>query len=211
MSINLLGIKIGMTQIFNDSGNALPVTILQAGPCKITQIKDAASDGYQAIQIGYHKSYHNKLTKAEIGHLNKVGAPFLKHLKEYKVKSVKEFKIGQVITVQQLKIGYKINVSGFSIGKGFTGCQKRHRFHRGPMSHGSKNHRQPGSISAGTTPGRVFPGKRMAGRTGNKKITVKNLEIIDINIEKHLLIVKGSIPGKSGSVISINYKPNYND
>nr|YP_010904309.1 ribosomal protein L3 [Catenella fusiformis]WCH57560.1 ribosomal protein L3 [Catenella fusiformis] len=206
MSIGLLGTKLGMTQLFNDAGNALPITLLQVGPCMITQIKDTKSHGYEAIQIGYYECNYNKLTKPETGHLNKVGAPSFRYLKEYRVKSIKEFNVGQNITVNQLKIGYKVNISGLSIGKGFTGYQKRHNFSRGPMTHGSKNHRQPGSIGAGTTPGRVFPGKRMAGRMGHNKVTVKNLQIIDINIDKHLVIVKGSVPGKPGNLISINYK-----
>nr|WCH56160.1 ribosomal protein L3 [Calliblepharis sp.] len=204
MSIGLLGKKIGMTQIFNNIGNAIPVTILQLGPCMITQIKNIESDGYQAIQIGYYEIHPNKLNKPELGHLNKVNAPPFKYLKEYKIKSIDNFKIGQTITVNQLKIGHLINISGYSIGRGFTGYQKRHHFSRGPMSHGSKNHRQPGSIGAGTTPGRVFPGKKMAGRMGNTKITIKNLQIIDINSEQHIILVKGAIPGKPGNLISIN-------
>lgn len=195
-----------MTQLFNQKGCAIPVTILQLGPCMITQIKNKSSHGYQSIQIGYSECNKKKLTKSEIGHLNKIGAPNLKYLREYKVNSLKNFSLGQIITVDELKIGAVINVSGFSIGKGFTGYQKRHHFSRGPMTHGSKNHRQPGSIGAGTTPGRVFPGKKMAGHMGNTKVTVKNLQIIDINSEDHIVIVKGAVPGKPGSIISINTK-----
>lgn len=202
-SISLLGKKIGMTQIFNNDGCAIAVTILQLGPCIITQIKNHDNDGYQAIQLGYNKCNQNKLTKAELGHLYKSSLPPLKYLKEYRVTSVKNFYIGKIITVDQLKIGSLITVCGLSIGKGFTGCQKRHNFRRGPMTHGSKNHRQPGSIGAGTTPGRVYPGKKMAGRIGNKKITIQNLQIIDINPENHIIIIKGSVPGKTGSIISI--------
>lgn len=203
MSIGLLGKKIGMTQIFNNTGEAIPVTILQLGPCMITQIKDIPSHGYKAIQIGYSEIHKSHLSKSELGHLNKVNAPPFKYLKEYKTESTDNFKIGQVITVNQLKIGHLIHVSGYSIGKGFAGYQKKHHFSRGPMSHGSKNHRQPGSIGAGTTPGRVFPGKKMAGRMGHKKITIKNLQIIDINSDKHIVIIKGAIPGKPGNLISI--------
>lgn len=195
-----------MTQLFNEKGCAIPVTILQLGPCMITQIKHKSSHGYQAIQIGYSECKKKKLTKSKIGHLNKAGAPNLKYLREYKVSSLENFSLGQIITVDELKIGTIINVSGLSIGKGFTGYQKRHHFSRGPMTHGSKNHRQPGSIGAGTTPGRVFPGKKMAGRMGNTKVTVKNLRIIDINSEEHIVIVKGAVPGKPGSIISINTK-----
>lgn len=206
MSICLLGTKLGMSQLFDSRGNAIPVTILQLGPCMVTQIKNTTSDGYQAIQIGYSESNKNKLTKPELGHLNKAGAPPLKYLTEHKINSLNNFYVGQTITVQALKIGNFIEVSGFSIGKGFTGYQKRHHFSRGPMTHGSKNHRKPGSIGAGTTPGRVFPGKKMAGRLGNKKVTIKNLQIIDIEPESHIVIVKGAVPGKSGGIISINNK-----
>lgn len=207
MSIGLLGTKIGMTQIFSDNGNAIPVTVLQLGPCTVTQIKDIKSDGYEAIQIGYYYvSNKTQLNKPELGHLNKYSIPPLRYLREYKVKSLQEFHVGQIITVDQLKIGSFIKVSGISIGKGFAGYQKRHNFSRGPMTHGSKNHRQPGSIGAGTTPGRVFPGKKMAGRMGDKKVSIQNLQIIDIQQETNIIIVKGSVPGKPGSIISINEK-----
>jgi len=204
VSIGLLGTKIGMTQIFDTKGNAIPVTVLKLGPCMITQLKDKTSNGYQAIQLGYSQVATKLLSKARQGHLNKAGAPALKYLHEYRVNSIENFNIGQIITVNQLKVGNLINISGISIGKGFTGYQKRHNFSRGPMSHGSKNHRQPGSIGAGTTPGRVFPGKHMAGRMGSKKVTIKNLLIIDINEEDNIVLVKGAVPGKTGSIISIN-------
>nr|QVY58157.1 50S ribosomal protein L3 [Eucheuma denticulatum] len=204
MSIGLLGRKIGMTQLFNNTGLSIPVTILQVGPCMITYIKTIQSNQYQSIQLGYLEVNTNKLTKPEMGHLNKAGVPPLKYLKEYKVNSSQNFKIGQIITVNEFKVGSLVNVSGLSIGKGFTGYQKRHNFSRGPMSHGSKNHRQPGSIGAGTTPGRVFPGKKMAGRMGYEKVTIKNLQIVDINTNEHLIVVKGAIPGKAGNLISIN-------
>nr|YP_010728698.1 ribosomal protein L3 [Phymatolithon calcareum]WEA76865.1 ribosomal protein L3 [Phymatolithon calcareum] len=205
-SISLIGTKIGMTQIFNKQGSAIPVTVLQLGPCFITQIKNIDSDGYNAIQIGYLKVPTKNLSKPELGHLKKSGLTALKHLQEHQVNSCNEFKLGQNININELKIGDLIDISGKSIGKGFTGYQKRHNFSRGPMSHGSKNHRQPGSIGAGTTPGRVFPGKKMAGRMGSNKVTVKNLQIIDINTKEHLVIVKGSVPGKPGSIISIKRK-----
>nr|YP_009546462.1 ribosomal protein L3 [Gelidium gabrielsonii]AYO27810.1 ribosomal protein L3 [Gelidium gabrielsonii] len=203
MSISLLGKKIGMTQIFDKSGNIIPVTILQAGPCIITHIKTQEKDGYEAIQIGYMETHIHKISRAENGHLKKSNVHPLKYLCEYKLHSLKDVKLGDTITVDMFQIGNLVNVSGLSIGRGFTGYQKRHHFDRGPMSHGSKNHRQPGSIGAGTTPGRVFPGKKMAGRMGGKKITIKNLPIIDINPKNNLIIVKGSIPGKTGNLINI--------
>lgn len=205
-SISLLGKKIGMTQIFNKIGHTIPVTILQIGPCFITEIKTIEKHGYNAIQIGYEIVKNKILTKSELGHLNKYQLPSLKHLKEFKVVSSSSFEIGQNISVSELKIGDLIDIQGKSIGKGFTGYQKRHKFTRGPMSHGSKNHRLPGSIGAGTTPGRVFPGKKMAGRTGHKKVTIKNLEIISIDTKDSIILVKGSVPGKTGNLISIKSK-----
>lgn len=208
MTIELLGTKIGMTQIFNTTGSAFAVTILEIGPCFVTQIKTKNQDGYDAIQIGYKSINPKKLTKAQIGHLKKANLQALKHLHEYKCHANNsiETKLGDQIELNQLKIGSFVSISGKSIGKGFSGYQKRHHFSRGPMSHGSKNHRQPGSIGAGTTPGRVFPGKKMAGRMGNKQTTVKNLQIIDINIEDNIMVVKGSIPGKPGNIVHIKQK-----
>jgi len=203
VSIGLLGTKIGMTQVFNSNGICIPVTVLRVGPCIITQIKTVQSDGYDAIQVGYSQVATHLLTKARLGHLNKSQAPALKYLQEYRVDSTHQFNIGQVLTADQLKIGEKVSIQGKSIGKGFSGYQKRHHFSRGPMSHGSKNHRQPGSIGAGTSPGRVFPGKKMAGRLGGTQTTIKNLQIIDINVEQHFILLKGSVPGKPGSILNI--------
>lgn len=206
MPIGLLGTKIGMTQLFNDQGSAIPVTILQVGPCTITQIKTQENDGYKAIQIGYRQVNSKQLTKPQIGHLKKSDIPALKYLREYRcdTETINNLQIGDILNLTNFKIGHFINISGYSIGKGFSGYQKRHHFSRGPMSHGSKNHRQPGSIGAGTTPGRVFPGKKMAGRMGFQKVTLKNLQIIDINIEENIMIIKGSVPGKAGNIIYIN-------
>nr|QCI06015.1 ribosomal protein L3 [Delesseria sanguinea] len=207
-SIGMLGKKIGMTQIFNHEGSAIPATILEVGPCTITNIINKKQDEKQNIQIGYEYIKPQKLTKANIGNFNKFNIPCFKYLKEYKIpiNKLNNINIGKILTVQQLQIGHLINISGISIGKGFTGYQKRHNFTRGPMSHGSKNHRQPGSIGAGTTPGRVFPGKKMAGRMGGSKVTIKNLQILDINIKNHIIIVKGSVPGKNGNIIYLYKK-----
>jgi len=206
VSIGLLGKKIGMTQLFDKQGSAIPVTVLEVGPCTITEIKHKDKHGYQAIQIGYEYTNKKNLNKANIGHLIKSNIQPLKYLKEYKYskEDINKFTLGQLLTVEQLKVGETINITGTSIGKGFSGYQKRHHFQRGPMSHGSKNHRQPGSIGAGTTPGRVFPGKRMAGRMGNQKVTIKNLTIIDINTDQNLLILKGAVPGKCGNLLYIH-------
>ena len=203
MAIGLLGNKIGMTQIFDESGNIIPVTILKVGPCVITQIKTKSKDGYNSIQIGYGNVSSKTLTQPELGHLQKSSIQPLKYLKEFKVNETDEFKIGQVLNVDSFSPGQLINIRGKSIGKGFSGLQKRYNFARGPMTHGSKNHRAPGSIGMGTTPGRVLPGKKMAGQLGNKITTIKKLKIIQINTEENILVIKGSVPGKPGNLLSI--------
>nr|QYB18926.1 ribosomal protein L3 [Climaconeis sp.] len=204
MVISLLGNKIGMTQIFDKSGNVIPVTILKVGPCIITQIKTKLKNDYDSIQIGYGNISAKYLTQSEFGHLQKFNIQPLKYLKEFKVNENNDFKIGQILNVNYFTPGQLINVQGKSIGKGFSGLQKRHNFTRGPMTHGSKNHRLPGSIGMGTTPGRVLPGKKMAGQLGNKLITIKKLKVIQINVEENMLIIKGSIPGKPGNLITIS-------
>jgi len=206
MSIGILGKKLGMSQLFDENGNAVPVTLIQAGPCKVTQLKTPAMDGYSAVQIGYGSSKEKLLNKPHKGHLAKSGDDLLKYLKEYRVEETSNYKIGGTITVKNFEVGQKVDISGKSMGRGFAGYQKRHGFSRGPMSHGSKNHRQPGSTGAGTTPGRIYPGKRMAGRYGGKNITTKGLLVVKVDDEKNLIVVKGSVPGKPGSLLNI--KPN---
>jgi large subunit ribosomal protein L3 len=203
VAIGLLGNKIGMTQIFDESGTIIPVTILKVGPCVITQIKTQLNDGYNSIQIGYGTVSNKKLTQPELGHLKKFDIQPLKYLKEFRVNDSEDFQIGQVLNVDSFSPGQLVNIRGKSVGKGFSGLQKRHNFSRGPMTHGSKNHRAPGSIGMGTTPGRVLPGKKMAGQLGNKIATIKKLKIIQINSEENILVIKGSIPGKPGNLLSI--------
>ena len=203
VSIGLLGNKIGMTQIFDESGNIIPVTILKVGPCIITQIKTEMKDGYNAIQVGYSNTSNKSLTQPELGHLQKSNIQPLKYLKEFRVDSVDEFEVGQVLNVDLLSVDQLVNIKGKTIGKGFSGLQKRHNFTRGPMTHGSKNHRAPGSIGMGTTPGRVLPGKKMAGQLGNKTTTIKKLKVIQINLEENILVIKGSVPGKPGNLLKI--------
>lgn len=203
MSIGLLGNKIGMTQIFDESGNIIPVTILKVGPCIVTQIKTEMKDGYNAIQVGYSNASKKSLTQSELGHLHKSNIQPLKYLKEFRVDTVDEFEVGQVLNVDLLSINQLVNIKGKTIGKGFSGLQKRHNFTRGPMTHGSKNHRAPGSIGMGTTPGRVLPGKKMAGQLGNKLTTIKKLKVIQLSSEENILIIKGSVPGKPGNLLSI--------
>jgi len=199
----LLGNKIGMTQIFDESGNIIPVTILKMGPCVVTQIKTVINNGYDAIQIGYGNVSSKFLTQSELGHLQKSNIQPLKYLKEFKVTDPEKFKVGQILNVEIFESGQLVNIAGKSSGKGFSGLQKRHNFSRGPMTHGSKNHREPGSIGMGTTPGRVLPGKKMAGQLGNKKTHIKKLKIIQINTEHNILVVKGSVPGKPGNLLTM--------
>jgi len=203
VSLGLLGNKIGMTQIFDESGNIIPVTILKVGPCVITQVKTILSDGYNAIQIGYGNVASKSLTQPELGHLQKSNLQPLKYLKEFRVTNPEEFQVGQILNVESFTAGQLINVTGKSNGKGFSGLQKRHNFTRGPMTHGSKNHRAPGSIGMGTTPGRVLPGKKMAGQLGNKVTNIKKLKIIQVNNDENILVIKGSVPGKPGNLLSI--------
>ena len=203
MNVGLLGNKIGMTQIFDESGNIIPVTILKVGPCVVTQVKTKSKDGYDSIQIGYGNVSSKSLTQPELGHLQKSNIQPLKYLKEFRVTEDNEFNLGQILNVDSFSPGQLVNIRGKSIGKGFSGLQKRHNFTRGPMTHGSKNHRAPGSIGMGTTPGRVLPRKKMAGQLGNKVTTIKKLKIIQINLEENILVIKGSVPGKPGNLLSI--------
>jgi len=203
MAIGLLGNKIGMTQIFDESGNIIPVTILKVGPCIVTQIKTELKHGYNAIQIGYTNVPSKLLTQSELGHLQKSNIQPLRYLKEFQTDNLNLFEIGQILDVKSFSQSQFVNIQGKSIGKGFSGLQKRHNFTRGPMTHGSKNHRAPGSIGMGTTPGRVLPGKKMAGQLGNKITTVKKLQVIQINLEENILVIRGSVPGKPGNLLTI--------
>ncbi len=204
MSIGILGTKLGMTQIFDgETGLSIPVTVVQAGPCTITQVKTPETDGYSAIQIGYQEVKEKALTKPELGHLTKVDASPLRHLREYRVEDTSSYQAGETVKADLFNAGDIIDVSGKTMGRGFAGYQKRHNFKRGSMTHGSKNHRLPGSTGAGTTPGRVYPGKRMAGRYGGKPITVRKLQVVEVDAERNLLIIKGSVPGKPGALLSI--------
>lgn len=203
MSVGILGTKLGMTQIFDESGVAIPVTVVQAGPCVVTQIKTKQTDGYFAVQVGYGEVAAKSLSKPELGHLVKSGAAPLRHLHEYRLDSSGEYELGQQITAGVFEVNQTVDVIGTSIGRGFAGYQKRHNFKRGPMAHGSKNHRLPGSTGAGTTPGRVYPGKRMAGRLGNTRVTVRKLTIVRIDAERNLLLIRGAVPGKPGALLNI--------
>ena len=203
MSIGILGKKLGMSQFFDEKGRAVPVTLIEAGPCRITQLKTNDTDGYSAVQIGFGDTREKLINSPAKGHLVKSGEALLRHLREYRVDALEGFELGSSITVGDFEAGQKVDVSGNTMGRGFAGYQKRHGFSRGPMSHGSKNHREPGSTGAGTTPGRIYPGKRMAGRYGGKQITTRGLQILQVDNDRNLLVIKGSVPGKPGSLLDI--------
>ena len=203
MSIGLFGRKIGMTQIFADDGTAVPVTLVQAETCQVSQLKTIDTDSYNAIQVSFVEQALHKVTKPQLGHLKKSGTKGFKYSGEFRVADPNGYKLGQMIDVNIFSTGQNVDITGKSIGKGFAGNQKRHNFSRGPMTHGSKNHRLPGSIGAGSTPGRVYPGKKMAGQLGNKVITIKNSEILFISAPENILVVKGSLPGKKDNLLRI--------
>ncbi len=204
MTVGILGTKLGMTQIFDEAGRAVPITVVQAGPCPITQIKTPQTDGYTAIQVAFGEVREKNLSRPERGHLSKHSqTPPMRHLREYRLEDTSPYQLGQAITVDIFSPGQLVDVRGTSIGRGFAGYQKRHNFKRGPMAHGSKNHRLPGSTGAGTTPGRVFPGKRMAGRMGNTTVTIRKLQVVRVDSERNLLLIKGALPGKPGALVSI--------
>lgn len=199
----ILGRKVGMTQVFGDDGVVVPVTLIEAGPCYVTQRKTVEKDGYGAIQLGFDEISENRLNKPKAGHLKRAGVPAVRHLREFKVASPDEFEDGQKIDVSVFEPGDRVDVTGISKGKGFAGVVKRHGFRGGPKTHGQSDRwRAPGSVGAGSTPGRVFRGTRMAGRMGNEQVTTQNLQVVLVDADKNLLAIKGAVPGgKNGLVI----------
>lgn len=206
MVVGIFGKKLGMTHIFDKDGSSVPVTLIKAEPCQISQIKTKETDGYNAVQIAYSEKKATRISKPISGHLEKAGLKGLAKFGEFRVDEPNDFNLGEAISVESFTVGQKIKITGQSIGKGFAGLQKRHNFSRGPMTHGSKNHRLPGSIGAGTTPGRVYPGKKMAGRLGNKVTTITNSEVLLIDIDENILVLKGSVPGKRKNMLKITPK-----
>ena len=192
-----------MTQVFDENGLAIPVTVIKVDPLTVTQIKTIDTDGYNAIQTGVVPAKEKHLTKAEIGHFAKNKLENFRHLQEFRVDNPEAYEIGQKIDLSVLADVAKVDVTGKSIGKGFQGTVKRWNFSRGPMGHGSKNHREPGSIGAGTTPGRVIKGKRMAGNMGNERVTITKLTVVKVDNENNLLLVKGSVPGPEGKLVTV--------
>ena len=201
----IIGKKLGMTRIFDPDGTAVAVTVVEAGPCFVTQVKSGAREGYEALQLGFGRRLLKKLNKPRRGHLEKAGLTSgFGRLKEIRLSEAGDFQVGQEITVEQFAIGEKVDVTGTSKGRGFTGTIKRWKFHRGPMTHGSMSHRAPGSIGASAFPSRVVKGKKMPGHMGNVRVTVKNLEVVDVRPEENLLLLKGAVPGPPRGLLFIS-------
>jgi large subunit ribosomal protein L3 len=198
----IIGKKLGMTQVFREDGTRVPVTVIEAPPCKVTAIRDAERDGYAAVQLAGDEVTERKLSRAELGHLKKAGAPPMRRLVEFRDEP-DPYEIGEDVTVERFEPGQKVKVSGVAVGKGFQGTIKRHNFSRGPMSHGSRNIRAPGSIGASADPARVFPGTRMPGQMGGGRITERALELVEIDAERNLLLVRGSVPGPKGGTVEV--------
>lgn len=202
----IIGKKLGMTQLFQEDGTVVPVTVIQAGPCPITGIRSDDRDGYTAVQLAFDATQERKLTRAELGHLAKANAGPMRTLVEFRdedLGSQSDLKIGDSATVEQFEPGQRVKVAGVAIGKGFQGTVKRHGFSRGPVSHGSHNVRAPGSVGASADPARVFKGVRMPGRMGGKRATQKGLEVIEIDTEQNLLMVRGAVPGPKNGTLEV--------
>lgn len=198
----LLGKKVGMTQIFNEAGKIVPVTVVEAGPCQVAQVKTSATDGYEAVQIGYGAVKPVDLVKPQAGHFGKAGIAPCRYLREMKVADAGSFEAGQEMKVDVFAAGEKVDICGISKGKGFAGTIKRWNYQRGPMAHGSKNHRRPASAGA-KGPARVFKGKKSPGRMGGEKVTIQNLEIVKVDLENNMLLVKGAVPGPKHGLLII--------
>jgi large subunit ribosomal protein L3 len=201
----IIGRKAGMTQIFSEDGQRVPLTVIEAGPCPVTQVKTVATDGYDAVQLGFGAAKPKNLTSPERGHLKKAGAPPVRHLREFSLEELgdAELAVGDVVTVEAFEPGQIVRVTGTSKGKGYAGTIKRHNFRRGPVTHGSHNIRQPGSIGAAAYPARVFKGLRMSGRMGGKQVTQEGLRIVDRDPERNLLLIKGAVPGAVGGIVIV--------
>ena len=199
----LIGRKVGMTQIFDEEGKVIPVTVIEATPCTVTQIKTVEQDGYQAVQLGFEDVKEKKLNKPELGHLSKNKLAPKKYLREFRLDSIEGMKVGDELKADVFAAGDKVDIQGTSKGKGFQGVIKRHGQSRGPMGHGSMYHRRPGSMGPTSTPGRVFPGKNLPGHMGVETVTIQNLEVVKVDLDKNVILVKGSVPGTKGSILKI--------
>ena len=203
MNKGIIGKKIGMTQIFDEKGNVIPVTVIETAGNIVSQIKTVETDGYNAIQLGYGEIKDKHINKPEAGHFAKAKLPNRKHLREFRLDSVENYKVGDEVKVDIFEVGEKVDIQGTSKGKGFQGVIKRHGQHRGPMGHGSMYHRRPGSMGPTSTPGRVFKGKKLPGHMGRNTITIQNLEVVKVDLDKNVILVKGSVPGANGSILKI--------
>ena len=199
----IIGKKVGMTQIFDETGKVIPVTVIEAGPCVVAQVKTVETDGYNAIQLGFGDVKESKLNKPERGHFAKANLGLKKHLREFRVEDFEDVTVGTEIKADSFEAGDKIDVQGTTKGKGFQGVIKRHGQSRGPMGHGSMYHRRPGSMGPTSTPGRVFKGKKLPGHMGHVTVTIQNLDVIKVDMDKNVILVKGSVPGAKGAILKI--------
>ena len=199
----IIGKKLGMTQIFDEKGNVVPVTVIEAGPCVVAQVKTIETDGYNSIQLGYGEVKAKHINKPEAGHFAKSKLENKKHLREFRLEDISNFKVGDEVKADVFAKGEKVDIQGTSKGKGFQGVIKRHGQHRGPMGHGSMYHRRPGSMGATSTPGRVFKGKKLPGHMGSVTVTIQNLDVVAVDMDKNVILVKGSVPGAKGAILKI--------
>jgi large subunit ribosomal protein L3 len=204
MSRGILGKKLGMTGVFTSQGRYVPATVIEAGPCVVTQIKTRETDGYDALQVGFGGKKASRVNKPMQGHFKKSGDQCFRFVKEFSVENPAEYNVGQQLTVEMFKVGERVDVVGTSKGRGFSGVIKRHGFHRGPMTHGSRNIRRPGSVGCSAWPARIIKGKKMPGQYGNDRMTIRNLEIIDIRSDDNLILLKGAVPGSDSGLVSVN-------
>ena len=199
----IIGKKVGMTQIFDEKGKVIPVTVIEAGPCLVAQVKSVETDGYNAIQLGFGDVKESKLNKPEKGHFAKAKLALKKHLREFRLDDISSFKVGDEVKADIFAAGEKVDIQGTSKGKGFQGVIKRHGQSRGPMGHGSMYHRRPGSMGPTSTPGRVFKGKKLPGHMGHVTVTIQNLDVVAVDMDKNVILVKGSVPGAKGAILKI--------
>ena len=203
MKKGLIGKKVGMTQIFDEKGMIIPVTVIEAGPCVVSQVKTVETDGYNAVQLGFGEVKSHKVNKPKAGHFAKANVEAKKHLREFRLEDVSNVKVGDEVKADTFEQGEKIDVQGISKGKGFQGVIKRHGQHRGPMGHGSMYHRRPGSMGSTSTPGRVFKGKKLPGHMGKVTVTIQNLDVVRVDMDKNVILVKGSVPGPKGAILKV--------
>ena len=203
MKKGIIGRKLGMTQIFDEKGNVIPVTVIEAGPCVVAQVKTVETDGYNALQLGFGEVKSKHINKPEAGHFAKSKKKKKKHLREFRLDSIEGVKVGDEIKADVFAAGENVDIQGISKGKGFQGVIKRHGQHRGPMGHGSMYHRRPGSMGSTSTPGRVFKGKKLPGHMGRNTVTIQNLDVVRVDMDKNVILVKGSVPGPKGAILKV--------